>query len=232
MREFLPRFYIKPSPSRFDGQAFFMSPYRHGGPCYFSWFVSLLFKSRSHFGYTLPLKSLVFPIQPPFLRKDTAWRHILLPDVIIEYIAASITANVRQLEGVIKRLTAYRDILNDDITKESVDRAIEDVTRNGTDIPNPDNIIRETAKYFSLKPEDLKGNNRSREIAIPRQISMYLLRQLTNLSLNDIGKELGRNHTTALSSIRKIEEMMRTDSEMTGVIRDITSNITTSSGSN
>ena len=82
------------------------------------------------------------------------------------------------------------------------------------------------------KPEDLKGNNRSREIAIPRQISMYLLRQLTNLSLNDIGKELGRNHTTALSSIRKIEEMMRTDSEMTGVIRDITSNITTSSGSN
>ena len=157
---------------------------------------------------------------------------LLLPDEIIEYIAASITANVRQLEGVIKRLTAYRDILNDDITKESVDRAIEDVTRNGTDIPNPDNIIRETAKYFSLKPEDLKGNNRSREIAIPRQISMYLLRQLTNLSLNDIGKELGRNHTTALSSIRKIEEMMRTDSEMTGVIRDITSNITTSSGSN
>ena len=156
---------------------------------------------------------------------------LLLPDEIIEYIAASITANVRQLEGVIKRLTAYRDILNDDITKESVDRASEDVTRNGTDIPNPDNIIRETAKYFSLKPEDLKGNNRSREIAIPRQISMYLLRQLTNLSLNDIGKELGRNHTTALSSIRKIEEMMRTDSEMTGVIRDITSNITTSSGS-
>ena len=64
-----------------------------------------------------------------------------------------------------------------------------------------------------------------------RQISMYLMRQLTNLSLNDIGKELGRNHTTALSSIRKIEDLMRSDPDMTGVIRDITSNITTSSGS-
>jgi chromosomal replication initiator protein len=155
---------------------------------------------------------------------------LLLPDEIIEYIASKITANVRQLEGVIKRLTAYREILNDEITRASVDRAIDDVTRNGTDIPNPDNIIRETAKYYSLTPEDLKGNNRSRDTAMARHIAIYLMRQLTNLSLNDIGKELGRNHTTALNSIRRIEDMMRNDSEMTVIIRDITSNITTSSG--
>ena len=155
---------------------------------------------------------------------------LILPDDIIEYIAASVTANVRQLEGVIKRLTAYKEILNSDITRASVDRAIDDVTKKGTDIPKPENIIRETAKYYSLKPEDLKGNNRSKNTAMARQIAMYLMRQLTNLSLNDIGKELGRNHTTALSSIRKIEDLMRSDQDMTGVIRDITSNITTSSG--
>lgn len=155
---------------------------------------------------------------------------LLLPDEIIEYIASKITANVRQLEGVIKRLTAYKEILNDDITRASVDRAIDDVTRNGTDIPNPENIIRETAKYYLLTPEDLKGNNRSRDTAMARHIAIYLMRQLTNLSLNDIGRELGRNHTTALNSIRRIEDLMKTDSEMTGVIRDITSNITTSSG--
>lgn len=155
---------------------------------------------------------------------------LILPDDIIEYIASSITANVRQLEGVIKRLTAYKEILNSEITRASVDRAIDDVTKKGTDIPKPDNIIRETAKYYSLKPEDLKGNNRSKNTAMARQIAMYLMRQLTNLSLNDIGKELGRNHTTALSSIRKIEDLMRSDPNMTGIIRDITSNITTSSG--
>ena len=154
---------------------------------------------------------------------------LLLPDEIIEYIASTITANIRQLEGVIKRLTAYKEILNSEITKASVDRAIEDVIKKGNDIPKPDNIIRETAKYYSLKPEDLKGNNRSKNTAMARQISMYLMRQLTNLSLNDIGRELGRNHTTALSSIRKIEDLMRSEPDMTAVIRDITSNITTSS---
>ena len=181
---------------------------------------------------------LMADIAPPDLetrmaiaRNKASRLGLILPDDIIEYIASTITANVRQLEGVIKRLTAYKEILNSDITRASVDRAIEDVIKKGTDIPKPDNIIRETAKYYSLKPEDLKGNNRSKNTAMARQISMYLMRQLTNLSLNDIGKELGRNHTTALSSIRKIEDLMRSDPDITGVIRDITSNITTSSGS-
>ena len=152
---------------------------------------------------------LMADIAPPDLetrmaiaRNKASRLGLFLPDDIIEYIASTITANVRQLEGVIKRLTAYKEILNSDITKASVDRAIEDVI-----------------------------NNRSKNTAMARQISMYLMRQLTNLSLNDIGKELGRNHTTALSSIRKIEDLMRSDPDMTGVIRDITSNITTSSGS-
>ena len=180
---------------------------------------------------------LMADIAPPDLetrmaiaRNKASRLGLLLPDDIIEYIASTITANVRQLEGVIKRLTAYKEILNSEITKSSVDRAIEDVIKKGNDIPKPENIIRETAKYYSLKPDDLKGNNRSKNTAMARQISMYLMRQLTNLSLNDIGRELGRNHTTALSSIRKIEDLMRSDPEMTGVIRDITSNITTSSG--
>ena len=137
----------------------------------------------------------------------------------------TVTNTIKQ-KGVIKKMTAYKEILNHEITRELVDRAILDVMIIGDDIPKPDNIIRETAKYFSLTPEELKGHNRSRNMALARQISMYLMRQLTNLSLNDIGKELGRNHTTALSSIRKIEDMMATDANMTGYIRDITSNIT------
>ena len=179
---------------------------------------------------------LMADIAPPDLetrmaiaRNKAARLGLLLPDEIIEYIASSVKANVRQLEGVIKRLTAYQDIMNDTITKAAVDRAIEDITVIN-DIPTPDLIIRETAKYFSLNPEDLKGSNRARETATARQIAMYLMRQLTNLSLHDIGKELGRNHTTALSSIRRIEENMRSDPGLNNVIRDITSNITTSTG--
>ncbi len=178
---------------------------------------------------------LMADIAPPDLetrmaiaRNKASRLGLLLPDDIVEYIASTITANVRQLEGVIKKMTAYRDIMNQEINRAAVDRAIEDVIRTGTEIPKPDLIIRETAKYYSLKPEDLKGNNRSKNTAMARQVSMYLMRQLTNLSLNDIGSELGRNHTTALSSIRKIEDLMRSDAEISAVIRDITSNITTS----
>ena len=177
---------------------------------------------------------LMASIDPPDLetriaitRNKAAQLGLILSDDAVQYVAKNITANVRQLEGVIKRLTAYKEILNDVITKESVERAIMDVTRNGPDIPKPDRIIRETAKYYSLKEEELRGQSRSKNTAMARQISMYLIRTLTNLSLKDIGELYeGRNHATVLSSIRKVEELVKKDAETAETIRDITSNIT------
>ena len=177
---------------------------------------------------------LMADIQPPDLetrmaitRNKASQLGLILSDEAVEYIAQNITANIRQLEGVIKRLTAYKEILNEVITLESVKRAIQDVTHGGEEIPKPDLIIRETAKYYQLREEDLRGQNRSKKPAMARQVSMYLIRTLTNMSLPDIGKEYeGRNHSTVLSSIRKIEELMKKDPYMAGIIRDISSNIT------
>lgn len=151
---------------------------------------------------------------------------LILSDDAVEYIANNLTANIRQIEGVIKRLTAYREILDEAINIESVKRAIRDITIMGTFIPTPEIIIHETARYFSLRDEDLRGQNRSKNTAMARQISMYLIRTLTNLSLKDIGKEYeGRNHATVLSSINKIEDLLPNDPSMASTIRDITSNI-------
>ena len=176
---------------------------------------------------------LMADIQPPdletrmaIIRNKAAQLGLLLSDEAVEYIAENITANIRQLEGVIKRLTAYKEILDDVITIDSVKRAIKDVIKIGTYIPTPDVIIKETAKYYSLKEEDLRGQNRSKNTAIARQVSMYLIRSLTNLSLKDIGAEYeDRNHATVLASIRKVEDLLKTDSSMAGIVRDITSNI-------
>ena len=139
---------------------------------------------------------LMADIQPPdletrmaIIRNKAAQLGLLLSDEAVEYIAENITANIRQLEGVIKRLTAYKEILDDVITIDSVKRAIKDVIKIGTYIPTPDIIIKETAKYYSLKEEDLRGQNRSKNTAMARQVSMYLIRSLTNLSLKDIGTE-------------------------------------------
>ena len=181
---------------------------------------------------------LMADIQPPDLetrmaitRNKAALLGLILSDDAVEYIASNITANIRQIEGVIKRLTAYKEILNDVITINSVKRAIEDMIRTGDNIPKPDNIIRETAKFYSLREEDLRGQSRSKNTAMARQVSMFLMRQLTNLTLNDIGEQYeGRNHATVLSSIRKVEDLVTKDPKMAGIVRDITSNITSSAG--
>ena len=178
---------------------------------------------------------LMADIQPPDLetrmaitRNKASQLGLLLSDDAVEYISNKITSNIRQLEGVIKILTAYKEILDDVINIDSVKRAIMDVVKTGIYIPTPERIISETARYYGLSEADLRGQSRAKNIARARQISMYLMRSLTNLSLQDIGAEFeDRNHATVLSSIRKIEDMLDKDRAMNITIRDITSNINT-----
>jgi len=175
---------------------------------------------------------LMADIQPPdletrmaIIRNKASQLGLLLSDDVVLYIAENITSNIRQIEGVIKRLTAYKEILDDTITIDSIKRAISDVIRVGTFIPSPDSIINATANYFNMTAADLTGVNRTKGVTEARQISMYLIRTLTNLSLPDIGKIFNRNHSTVLVSIRKIESQMEKNPELAAVIRDITSNI-------
>lgn len=161
-------------------------------------------------------------------RTKAAQLGLVLKDETVEYIAEMLTANVRQIEGVIKRLTAYKNLINinSEIDVEAAKRAIGDVTRLGTYIPSPDHIINETARYFSLKPEELRGQNRSKLTASARHIAIYLCRTLTSLSLQEIGAEFDdRNHSTVLNSITRIEDALKTDPSMATTIRDITANI-------
>ena len=176
---------------------------------------------------------LMADIQPPDMetrmvitRSKASQLGLVLSDESVEYIADKLTSNVRQIEGVIKRLTAYKDILGCVIDLEAVKRAMDDVERNGTYIPSPDRIIKETARFFSLTEEDLRGQNRSKNTAVARQISMYLIRTLSNRSLKDIGSEYeDRNHSTVYASIKKIEDCIKSDPSMAATIREITSNI-------
>lgn len=177
---------------------------------------------------------LMADIQPPDLetrmaitRNKAGQLGLILSDEAVEFIASNITANIRQLEGVIKRLTAYKEILDDVIDIDSVKRAIKDVIRIGIAIPTPEAIIKETARYYDLSPEDLRGQSRSKNTAMARQVAMYLIRTLVNnISLNDIGAEFSdRNHATVLSSIRKVEDLLSKDRKMAATVRDITSNI-------
>ena len=179
---------------------------------------------------------LMADIQPPDLetrmaitRNKAAQLGLILSDDAVFYISDNITDNIRRLEGVIKKLTAYKEILNEVIDIDSVKRAIKDVMKEGIFTPTPSIIIRETARYFQIDESELRGQSRSKNTAMARQISMYLIRTLTDLSLQSIGELYeGRNHATVLSSIRKVENLLRDDRKTATIVRDITSNINSS----
>ena len=176
---------------------------------------------------------LLVDVQPPdfetrlaIVKNKAAQWGSVIDDDIAKYIAENVTSNVRQLEGVVKRLTAYRDILDDTITVDSVKRAIKDVIRTGTYIPTPDVIIEESARSFQLSGADLRGQSRSKKTAMARQIAMYLMRRMICMNLADIGKEFGdRDHTTVLHSLDKVEKQMRSDPAFAETVKQITTNI-------
>ena len=177
---------------------------------------------------------LMVDIQPPdmetrmaIIRNKSQGLGLMLSDKVVVYIAEKVTSNIRQIEGVIHKLTAFNQ-MDGPITTATVDRAIADVIRTGIYIPTPDIIITETGRYFDIDKAEIRGQRRSKNTALARQVAMYLIRTLTGLSLEDIGKEFdNRNHSTVITSIRKVEDLIKTDTNMSNTIRDITSNINT-----
>ena len=178
--------------------------------------------------------SLQADIQPPddalrvaIIRNKAEQLGVTFPDDVTNYIAENLISNVRQLEGAVKMIIAYRDIMDDDITVASVTRRLKDMFKGIKElIPTTDTIIDETAKYYMLTPDNIKGQSRTRDTALARQIAMFLIRKLTNLSLKDIGEIFeGRDHSTVLSSIRRIETNIRESEDFSKTVRDITSNI-------
>lgn len=176
---------------------------------------------------------LMADIQPPDLetrmaitRDKAGHLAMTLSNEIIQYIAEEITSNVRQIEGVVKKLTALHEISGSAITKEQAEKAIAEVKRTGVYIPTPDEIIEETARYYQISAEDIKGQRRNKNIALARHVSVYMTRTLCNISLEEVGKYYSnRDHTTMMASVRNIEKRLKTDKEIDATIRDITSNL-------
>ncbi|MGA2260631.1 MAG: chromosomal replication initiator protein DnaA [Acidobacteriota bacterium] len=172
---------------------------------------------------------LIADIQPPdletkiaILRKKAEADLVSLPDSVAFYVASSIRSNIRELEGALIRLTARASLDGMDPSEIDIGYAkevLKDLVTDDRRSVSSEMIIRAVASYFGLKPIQLKAKNNSRRIAQPRQIAMYICKQVTSLSLPQIGKDFGgKHHTTVLHSIRKIEEMRKKDSEIAAAV--------------
>jgi len=177
---------------------------------------------------------LIVDIQPPdyetrmaIIKTKANSLGLDLNDEVCNYIAVNVTNNVRQIEGTVKKIMAYRDLNNMPLDLPNVSRAIDDMFKNeGNALPTPSLIISQVCKFYSIDEAVLRGTLKNKGTAEARQVAIYLIRKLTNLSTPDIGKEFGKDHSTILHSIKKVENALKSsDENLQNHIRDITANI-------
>ncbi len=177
---------------------------------------------------------LLADIQPPdyetrmaILKNKAIHLGLNLSDDVCNFIAINITNNVRQIEGTVKKIMAYRDLNNMPLDLHNISRAIDDMFKaEGNALPTPNLIIAQVCKFYSVDEITLRGSQKSKGISEPRQVAMYLVRKLTNLSLPEIGQQFARDHATVLYGIRKVEVALKDgNTELQNNIRDITANI-------
>ena len=150
-----------------------------------------------------------------------------LPDDVCNYIAINVTNNVRQIEGTVKKIMAYRNINNMPLDLPNVSRAIEDMFKSeGSALPTPSLIISQVCKFYSVDDSVIRGTQKNKSAVEARHMAIYLIRQLTKFSSTQIGEELGKDHTTVLYSLNKMEQAIkRGDTQLQNHVRDITANI-------
>ena len=180
---------------------------------------------------------LLADIQPPdyetrmaILRNKAIAYGLDLPIDVCTYIVSNVTNNVRQIEGTIKKLSAYMALDQITLDVPSVSRAISDMYKaEGNAVPTPSLIISQVSRYYSIDETALRSTLKNKGTAEARQVAMYMIRKMTNLSLPEIGREFGRDHSTVLHSIRKVESVLKdTNSALHASIRDITANVNSS----
>ena len=166
------------------------------------------FRSRFEWGLIADLKPPDIETRIAILNKKAALESVVLPEAVALFIADKVHSNVRELEGYLRRVIAYASLKGEpidlDLTRESLKDLIDSTTR----IISVEKIQKMVCHKYKIKPVQLKSKNNSPKVSFPRQVAMYLSKELTDSSLPEIGKKFGgKHHTTVLHSIRKIEKM-------------------------
>jgi len=147
---------------------------------------------------------------------------VKLPEEVLELLAHKVTGSLREVEGALNRLVAYAQLTGEEINLEFAQATLGDVLRGGTKRITIDEIQRAVSAHYDLKPVDLVSARRAVVVARPRQIAMYLAKRLTTRSLPEIGRKFGgRDHSTVIHAVRRIEELRGSDHEIDGAVRSL-----------
>ncbi len=182
---------------------------------------------RSRFGWGLmcEIQSPDYETRMAILRKKAQDDGVLISDDIIEFIAQKIKSNIRELEGVFNRVVAYRGLINKEITIDVAMEALKDYGDSKEKKITPEYIIEACANFYNVKKEDIFSEKRTKDVAFARQVSIYIIREITNFSFPKIGSFFGKDHATAIYAIKQVTKAMENDIgikvNIEGLINDI-----------
>lgn len=167
-------------------------------------------KSRFEWGLIADISNPDYETRLAILRKKAQSDHIIIDDMILSNIATKIDTNIRELEGVLNKMIAKASLTHSPLTLEMAEKAINDIVSQKEKVVSPEAIQEVVAKYFNINAKDLKSSKRSNDLAYPRQIAMYLCRDVAQMQLAKIGACFGkRDHTTVMHACRKIESEIK-----------------------
>ncbi len=169
-------------------------------------------RSRLGWGLVADLHPTTYELRLGILYSKAEVLGAPIPDKVLEFLAHKITSNVRELEGALNRIVAHSDLVGRAITIESTQEVLYDLLRANDRRVTIDEIQKKVAEHYNIKLADMHSTRRGRMVARPRQVAMYLCKQLTSRSLPEIGRKFGgRDHTTVMHAVRKVEELRASD---------------------
>jgi len=171
-------------------------------------------KSRLGWGLVADIHPTTYELRLGILQSKAEQLSGNIPQKVLEYLAHKITSNVRELEGALNRIVAYANLVGRAITLESTQEVLHDLLRANDRRVTIEEIQKRVAEHYNIRLSEMHSARRARAVARPRQVAMYLAKQLTSRSLPEIGRKFGgRDHTTVMHAVRKIDEIRAADNE-------------------
>jgi chromosomal replication initiator protein len=178
-------------------------------------------KSRFMSGLNADLKLPVFEARVAILKQKCAQQNIHINDEILNFISQSVTTNVRELEAALTKIVAYSDLVRREITLDVVKEQLSYLNKTKPENVSIDRIIKAVAEAFNISSSDIRGRKRTKNIAWPRQIAMYIINHMCEYSMNEIGNEFGKDHTTVIYAIQKVEDSIKSNPMLEPAIQKI-----------
>lgn len=179
-------------------------------------------RSRFEWGLITDIQAPELETRIAILKMNAEYRGVKIPGEVIDFIARQVTSNIRELEGALVRVIVYASMNQAEISRQTAAKALSDVFTPSELNLTMDDILRATARHFDVEAGDLRSKGRRHELVVPRQVAMYLIRELTPHSYPEIGQFFsGRDHTTVMYAVQKVTEQTQESRELEEIVREI-----------